>query len=363
MAPKFIVNIDRVIDRCIKAYSGDPVQILEAVRAAHLEPEITPEYLQSRLAKKRRHREQLDALLLDPGVQQRTEEWYKARTGMITASEIYQTRAACKSYVDKKVAGILASSKDAGGSGPASGALKWGVMFEPVACSLYEKHFGTKVHTFGLLRHPVVECIGASPDGITEDGVLIEIKCPYSRKSTGDIPPQYMYQMQTQLAVCQLDECDYVECEFADHLDLPSFVQELAAQGSGYWGVFVEGINNAFAYDTFVGHFSKDTSTEESLRAEAEDRIQTMLSTALEPVIVHIWALRCWYVERVYKDDAVVDSIVSSAKAAWALVQRDVESIKATGKPVARTAASSPKLEFLCDDSPPPWSIKKTSQM
>jgi hypothetical protein len=59
-----------------------------------------------------------------------------------------------------------------------------------------------------------VPYLGASPDGITEDGVMVEIKCPWRRKINGEIPLQYYYQIQGQLAVCALEECDYFECEF-----------------------------------------------------------------------------------------------------------------------------------------------------
>jgi putative phage-type endonuclease len=96
--------------------------------------------------------------------------------------------------------------------------LKWGVMYEPVAQALYTaSNAGVAVHEFGLLRHPTIPHVGASPDGITDLGVMLEIKCPWRRRIVeGDVPTQYYYQIQAQLAVCGLTECDFFECEFSE---------------------------------------------------------------------------------------------------------------------------------------------------
>ena len=54
---------------------------------------------------------------------------------------------------------------------------------------------------------------GASPDGITRNGIMIEIKSPYSRKVNGIVPSNYWVQMQLQLEVCNLEICHFVEIE------------------------------------------------------------------------------------------------------------------------------------------------------
>ena len=48
--------------------------------------------------------------------------------------------------------------------------------------------------------------MGASPDGITDDGVMVEIKCPPKRKFTKTVPPHYKMQVLGQLEVCNLDD-------------------------------------------------------------------------------------------------------------------------------------------------------------
>ena len=58
--------------------------------------------------------------------------------------------------------------------------------------------------------------MGASPDGITKDGVMLEIKCPYRRTITGVPPIYYVDQVQGQLEVCELDRCDFLECKLEE---------------------------------------------------------------------------------------------------------------------------------------------------
>jgi putative phage-type endonuclease len=137
---------------------------------------------------------------------------------MITASDIAQALGCAKFGTQKdffrKKCGLPEEQEP---FDPTVPPLKWGIMFEPVACALYSHmNCGVRVNEFGLLRHPVVPFLGASPDGITDDGVMVEIKCPWRRKIDGTVPAQYYYQIQGQLEVCGLDECDYFECEFAE---------------------------------------------------------------------------------------------------------------------------------------------------
>ena len=119
--------------------------------------------------------------------------------------------------------------------------FEWGNLFEPVASKLYAKMKGVRVHEFGLLRHPEYDFFGASPDGITDDGIMLEIKCPLKRKIImgGEVPTQYYYQIQGQLDVCGLDNCDYFECEFVKFDEYADFVVEYQQHTEETWcGVF-----------------------------------------------------------------------------------------------------------------------------
>ena len=150
----------------------------------------------------------LHELRQKPLIKQRTPEWFKLRENRLTASDLYDAIKNPLSLAKKKIKAINYNSN-------AIPALKWGTMFEPMATRIYSIMNNKEIFEFGLIINDDIQNFGASPDGITEDGIMIEIKCPYKRKIIdGEIPEKYYYQIQGQLAVCSLYNCDYIECEF-----------------------------------------------------------------------------------------------------------------------------------------------------
>jgi len=150
----------------------------------------------------------LKELLKKPLIKQRSPEWFKLREDKLTASDLYDAIKNPLSLAKRKIKGSSFNSS----SIP---ALKWGTMFETMAIRIYSNLKNKKIYEFGLIINDDINNFGASPDGITEDAIMIEIKCPYSRKiKDNDIPEKYYYQIQGQLAVCKLSKCDYIECEF-----------------------------------------------------------------------------------------------------------------------------------------------------
>ena len=160
------------------------------------------------------YRKELKVLLQLPLMKQRTEEWYEARKTRLTASDLYDAIKGGNVSIKlaKKKANIIVDTINYNGIP----ALKWGTMFEPMATRCYsQKMNNIEIHDFGLVCDTENEHFGASPDGINELGIMLEIKCPYSRKiEDGVIPEKYKMQIQGQLAVCKLKECDYIECVF-----------------------------------------------------------------------------------------------------------------------------------------------------
>eukprot|EP00798_Chlamydomonas_sp_ICE-L_P029451 gene29451-biopygen5374 len=198
-----------------------------------------------------KYKMRLQNMLGERGIAQRTPAWYSARDVMITASDFAQALGFSKfgnrkDFYEKKCG--FASPKPFDDNVP---PLRWGFMFEPVACKIYSRlNVDVAVHEFGLLRHPTVPFLDASPDGVTEDGVMLEIKCPWRRKIDGTVPQQYYFQIQGQLSVCGLSECDYFEVEFdelrrageveAEFCDETFASHEEAVLRSITRGVFVE---------------------------------------------------------------------------------------------------------------------------
>ena len=142
---------------------------------------------------------------------QRSLAWHAYRNNCITASDSasilnknpYKVRHQLlleKSLVNNKFINLT------------NDAIRHGVMFEEVVCKIYEYFENTTVKEFGCLPHDTISYVGASPDGIDENGIMLEIKCPTGRKIFGYPPYVYWHQMQQQLEVADLNLCHYVEC-------------------------------------------------------------------------------------------------------------------------------------------------------
>lgn len=236
-------NIDTWLHNAGRGGGGELLNTVSACIGTRISPQM--------LLERRKHvgekRVILNKLLENPGIAQRTPEWYAARNDMISASDLAQSLGCAKfgnqREFFRKKAGLPDEQEPFDGSCP---PLKWGTMLEPIAQALYSAvNAGVKVHEFGLLLHPTLDFIGASPDGITETGVMVEIKCPYRRKIVpGQCPTQYYYQIQGQLAVCGLDQCDFWEVEIEESYYGPEDPDWLAAEAEGgaeYGrGVFLE---------------------------------------------------------------------------------------------------------------------------
>ena len=297
---------------------------------------VTPAQVLARAKVVASRRPTLDALRAAPGVTQRTPEWYEARQGMVTASDVAQALGCAKfgnqrTFFQKKCGAAEEQAAFDGSIPP----LKWGVMFEPVAQAVYTAvNGGMRVHEFGLLRHkhPALAHVGASPDGITDAGVMLEIKCPWRRRIVeGEVPLQYYYQIQAQLAVCGLDECDYFECEFFE-VDGPEDDQWFAAEAEAGLphgrGLFLEdGPGPSFSYPPGVvggtreelEAWAEDASANAVLRSSISDDGAGVGVCARPPFIPrrHWWVLRKRCNSRVPYDLEFCDDMFSRLGRVW----------------------------------------------
>jgi len=149
-------------------------------------------------------------LLELPQYVQRTPEWYQQRENAITASDI-PTVLGENSY---KSAWTLLLDKCAANPKPFVGneATRWGTHYEDIAIEKYSELYKKKVLSFGLLIHPEHPWLGGSPDGITTDGILLEVKCPLKRKIImGEVPHHYLSQVLLNLEICNLELAHFIE--------------------------------------------------------------------------------------------------------------------------------------------------------
>lgn len=205
-------------------------------------PEVNVEHLKILIDDMQSKQQKVSSLLQLPKIEQKSEEWYRIRENLITASDFAQALGHGKfgnqnDIIKKKVRPV-----DESANSKLNPFFKWGNMFEPLACKIYSlMHHNVKVHEFGLIRHETRQYFGASPDGITDYGVMLEIKCPYKRKieAGGEVPKQYYYQIQGQLEVCGLTDCDYFECQFNLYNNREEF-ESAAADDGVFKGIIIE---------------------------------------------------------------------------------------------------------------------------
>ena len=162
---------------------------------------------------------------------QRTTEWYKFRYNHLTASNAWKAfeksestknqliYEKCKPLDINKYKGSLNESP-----------MEWGHKYEPISVKIYENYNNTIISDFGCLPHKKINYLAASPDGIvTGDnnfGRMIEIKNVVSRIITGNPKKDYYIQMQIQMEVCDLNECDFIETKFVEYNSYNDFIND-----------------------------------------------------------------------------------------------------------------------------------------
>ena len=167
---------------------------------------------------------------------QRTPEWFAFRRGMITSSQ-WGSITGDNPYQTTKDVLIQKCSPS---KFITNSAMTWGTKYEEIATMFYEKLKSTKVIEFGCLKHPKYDFLGASPDGITPSGIMLEIKCPKTRKITGIVPRYYWAQMQGQLEVCNLDVCDFLECKLEEYKNEDEYLADTNEVNRGTIITFID---------------------------------------------------------------------------------------------------------------------------
>jgi len=167
---------------------------------------------------------------------QRTSEWYTYRHNLITASNAYKVfeneSSRNQLIYEKCVPPYIPNPEKLESSQTqvnVNSALHWGQKYEPISVMVYEHLYKTTVGDFGCIQHDTYHFIGASPDGINIEpsspiyGRMLEIKNPVSREIDGVPKKEYWVQMQQQMEVCDLDECDFLETKFIEYANEDEF--------------------------------------------------------------------------------------------------------------------------------------------
>jgi len=211
-----------------------------------------------------RTRQVLTQLQVRPQPAQRTNEWYVYRHALITASnayKIFDTLGSQNQLIYEKCSPLpvavhtdtrhmntqpqsMNDNSTTNSTTPVptvnvSSPMHWGHKYEPLSAMYYEMIHGTTVGEYGCIQHSKYSFLGASPDGIVDNptsdkyGQMLEIKNVVNRDITGIPLKAYWVQMQLQLEVCDLDECDFLETRFKEYADYPAFVEDCDPSKNG----------------------------------------------------------------------------------------------------------------------------------
>ena len=170
-------------------------------------------------------------------IEQRSDQWFAARIGKVTASRVADVLAKTKTgysatrdnYMAQLVCERLTGEK---GESFTNAAMQHGTDTEPLARAAYESLKDVLVDEVGFVPHPSIIMAGASPDGLVGDDGLLEIKCPNTATHidtllTQTVPSKYNTQMQFQMACTGRSWCDFVSFDNRLPEELQLFVKRV----------------------------------------------------------------------------------------------------------------------------------------
>jgi putative phage-type endonuclease len=170
-------------------------------------------------------------------IEQRSDAWFSARLGKVTASRVADVIAKTKSgysasrdnYMAQLICERLTGQQ---GESFTNAAMTWGTETEPLARSAFEAYADVMVEEVGFVPHPRIRDSGASPDGLVGLFGMLEIKCPNTATHidtllTQTVPSKYITQMQWQMACCERQWCEFVSFDPRLPQDLQLFVKKV----------------------------------------------------------------------------------------------------------------------------------------
>lgn len=153
-------------------------------------------------------------------ITQGSAEWKLLRVGKITASRINDVVAQIKTgeaaiRADYRIEIVTERLTGEPTETFTNEHMERGTYLEPFARTAYEVKKSLFVEQVAFVNHPTLPNTGASPDGLVEQGGLIEIKCPKPKTHIATIlsrkaPSKYINQMQWQMACTGRQWCDFV---------------------------------------------------------------------------------------------------------------------------------------------------------
>ena len=233
--------------------------------------------------------------------EQRTNEWYLFRNSTLTASNIYKIFVSDYSQTQLILEKCEPMDVNKFKVTNTNSPLHWGQKYEPVSILYYEYINNTKVDEFGCIPHKQHSFIAASPDGIVCDvsselfGRMLEIKNVVSREITGIPKMEYWIQMQLQMEVCDLNECDFLETKFVEYNDIDEYKSD---NDFKYKGTFLQFYKDETPYYVYPPFMLNDVDSKEYMDWYKEQLIYNEDKTFVTTIYWKLEVISCVLVLR-----------------------------------------------------------------
>jgi hypothetical protein len=264
------------------------------------------------------------SLLNRPQVEQRTDAWYTEAQNLITASQFSLI------LKDNLTRGKLVMEKASGkvDMAPRRSVVQtidlnpftWGIRFEPVVNMIYCHLTKTEIKDMGRLKHQNDPRLAASPDGMVVKGPperygrFVEFKAPVTRKLTQEIPKDYVVQMQIQMEVGNVEECDYLEVKFNSAYESKlSVMPTLSTYYGEIYIVAKDDIPIRYEYSTL------NTLGIPPTLQKGETLLETVPWTTSEFYLTTVERSRSWFASVQPKIDSFYKDIESAKKGTFVL--------------------------------------------
>jgi len=142
---------------------------------------------------------------------QGSEEWLEARRYRFGGSEVATILGENPYQTVYELVNMKRSKKPL-----RSVACVWGTLLEEFAVRIYEKKHNVEVFHFGSIPHSNLP-LAYSPDGmciINDQLVLLEFKCPITRKIKNCVPKHYLPQLHTGLDITKATYSIFIDNKF-----------------------------------------------------------------------------------------------------------------------------------------------------
>jgi len=162
------------------------------------------------------------SLQIFPALEQRSDQWYDQRRGMVTASVVNQlitgkTLAVASNDYSRALTALLAAERITGHTERtySNSDMFRGIYEEPRARDKYSEKYAPVTECGFMVRDDWGFSIGFSPDGLVGDDGLIEVKAPRAKKHlqtvlSGEVPAEHMAQLQCGLLVSGRQWVDFI---------------------------------------------------------------------------------------------------------------------------------------------------------